>query len=673
MEVEEKKEKKRPKKKGKKAQPEVEEKEMEREEEKGAEGVAIDYSAMNVTQLREQSKAESLPATGTKAVLVDRLTQHAAVREKDRAAAAAALLARSSSSPSTFSSSSSRSPTSADPVEVEFEKQLKDESALRWSIRDPLKSSLSTSQLKAILASFDYPTNGGPDRLLDTLTDLMMYGVAPPCPECGKVGVYYKDGAFRCGGFANEWARCGWTADQVEREEFVVPEGYEDVPPFDSYEWKAREKPVEAHQHQAKKAAAKTGEMAQKAEARAAQQAEAKAKKDREEAERNVLMGLKLALHGKAFTLSAAELKVLITQRGGEALKSAKGANALISTAEAVQEGKGKPLKDAESDGIVVLSEQWLHDSLSKGEVQPIKAYVLAQQSGVDALTKLIDERQAQKKAALLSSSSKSSSSSASGKSTGFGKSGGKSGKIKLKKGARAAVDADSKLDETGHIVEESEREVYSVTMSAADVKSGANTYYILQLIELDAGNAWYVFRKWGRLGTEQGNSKLEAFGSKAKAKEVFSDVYRDKTGNEWAERHSFRKRPGKFTVLEQDYSMEDELQGLGEDAAKGNSKLPESVQAVVKMFFDVKAMQRTLLEMEIDMEKSAQRSAVQCSGVECSSREASHPPLRVTQTLRAHSDLLSSRCAAVPHRVTATHRTGTPRCRRNIRTYSRH
>jgi hypothetical protein len=235
---------------------------------------------------------------------------------------------------------------------------------------------------------------------------------------------------------------------------------YEDFAPFDSYEWKARRKPVEAHQSKARKAEKGAEEMAKKLEAREARMAVERARKEqkeKEEEERDVFIGLKVALHGKAFSVPLAQLKGLISERGGEVLKAAKGADMVLSTEAVVQEGKGKLLKDALTASIPIIKEEWVHDSLAKADMQPMQAYSLSQAS-FDVLTRLIDEKKSQKKASLVSRASGAGS----GKSVGLGgKSGAKSGKIKLKKGARAAVDADSGLDETGHILEESDTEIY--------------------------------------------------------------------------------------------------------------------------------------------------------------------------------------------------------------------
>ena len=56
--------------------------------------------------------------------------------------------------------------------------------------------------------------------------------------------------------------------------------------------------------------------------------------------------------------------------------------------------------------------------------------------------------------------------------------------------------------------------------MSLADIASDTNSYYILQIIHEPAKNRHHVFRKWGRVGTSIGGSKIE----RMKKQEVYSD-----------------------------------------------------------------------------------------------------------------------------------------------------
>ena len=82
---------------------------------------------------------------------------------------------------------------------------------------------------------------------------------------------------------------------------------------------------------------------------------------------------------------------------------------------------------------------------------------------------------------------------------------------VKVK--GRAAVDDDSGLSDSAHVLEERD-DVWAVTLNITDISTGVNSFYILQLIEGDARADYTVFRKWGRVGTTIGNHKVSAHGS---------------------------------------------------------------------------------------------------------------------------------------------------------------
>lgn len=78
-------------------------------------------------------------------------------------------------------------------------------------------------------------------------------------------------------------------------------------------------------------------------------------------------------------------------------------------------------------------------------------------------------------------------------------------------------------------------------------------SYYILQIIEEDKGSDCYVFRKWGRVGSDKiGGSKLEDM-SKSDAIREFKRLFYEKTGNPWEawEQKTIQKQPGRFFPLE--------------------------------------------------------------------------------------------------------------------------
>lgn len=153
------------------------------------------------------------------------------------------------------------------------------------------------------------------------------------------------------------------------------------------------------------------------------------------------------------------------------------------------------------------------------------------------------------------------------------------SGKVKLRVKGGAVVDPDSGLEDSGHVmVEPSTRDVFSCVLGLVDISRGSNSFYKLQIIEHDKHRTytrynqykiqrkltlilvyiyiyrWYLFRAWGRVGTTIGGNKLETYHNKDDVLEAFEALYLEKTGNEWSDRKSANKVPGKFYPLEMDY-----------------------------------------------------------------------------------------------------------------------
>jgi hypothetical protein len=125
------------------------------------------------------------------------------------------------------------------------------------------------------------------------------------------------------------------------------------------------------------------------------------------------------------------------------------------------------------------------------------------------------------------------------------------------------------------------------------------------------------VFRKWGRVGTDVGGTKLEEFDSVWAAKVNFEEIYRDKTGNDWARvmaGSAFQKRPGKFFPVARALQNEDagdaskldtdcmgvvrNPQGFPQVKGDSRSKLDTRVQDLMCLIFDVKLMEESMREM---------------------------------------------------------------------------
>ena len=75
-------------------------------------------------------------------------------------------------------------------------------------------------------------------------------------------------------------------------------------------------------------------------------------------------------------------------------------------------------------------------------------------------------------------------------------------------KGA-AAVDPESELDHSHHVLEEG-KTIWNAVLGLVDMVRGTNSYYKLQLLEGDKSKSYYIFRSWGRVGTTIGSTKTE-------------------------------------------------------------------------------------------------------------------------------------------------------------------
>lgn len=201
---------------------------------------------------------------------------------------------------------------------------------------------------------------------------------------------------------------------------------------------------------------------------------------------------------------------------------------------------------------------------------------------------------------------------------------GGKKRKMLIKAGG--AVEESSGLDATTHIHCQAGRPsgAYSATLSMSDVTSGHNSFYVLQLLKDDAGPNFYLFRRWGRIGTSIGGNTKKEYKDETKAVQDFCNVFRDKTGNSWSQGirtgAGFRKVPGKFSLVETDYTdlkattacKKSESNGtsasaaidLTAEGAAEASSVPERVQKLISHWFDIEQLEVALQELEIDTQK---------------------------------------------------------------------
>ncbi|XP_039725736.1 poly [ADP-ribose] polymerase 2 [Pteropus medius] len=153
--------------------------------------------------------------------------------------------------------------------------------------------------------------------------------------------------------------------------------------------------------------------------------------------------------------------------------------------------------------------------------------------------------------------------------------------------------------------------DVYDVMLNQTNLQFNNNKYYLIQLLEDDAQRNFSVWMRWGRVGKMGQHKLLPCSGDLNKAKEFFQKKFLDKTKNNWEDREKFEKVPGKYDMLQMDYTTntQNEEETKKEESLKSSLK-PESqldlcVQDLIKLICNVQAMEEMMIEMKYDTKKA--------------------------------------------------------------------
>ncbi|XP_061603098.1 poly [ADP-ribose] polymerase 1 [Cololabis saira] len=464
-----------------------------------------------------------------------------------------------------------------------LEEQMKSQSQLIWGIKDKLRKYCSTNDMKELLIANGQEVPSGESNVVDSLADGMAFGALEACKEC-KGQLVFKGDAYYCTGDISAWTKCVFKTPTPARKDWVIPQEFHEVPFLKKFKFKRQDRlfPKEAPQTPP---AVKAEPLASASSAPTERLPEG-APSDKP------LTGMKLVAVGK-LSKNKDDLKAIVEELGGKMTGSASKASLCLSTKKEVEK-MSKKMEEARDAGVRVVSEDFLTDIKSSGKA-------LQELVSLHAISPWGAEVKVE--APAPSVASKSGATPA--KSTGRVKEeegSSKTKKMKLTVKGGAAVDPDSGLEDSAHVLEQSGK-MYSATLGLVDIVRGTNSYYKLQLLEDDVQKRYWVFRSWGRVGTTIGGNKLDKSHDKNSALDNFLTVYKEKTGNEWGS-SNFTKYPNKFYPLEIDYGQDEEAVKKLTASAGTKSKLGKPVQELIKMIFDVESMKKAMVEFEIDLQK---------------------------------------------------------------------
>ncbi|XP_027698752.1 poly [ADP-ribose] polymerase 2 isoform X2 [Vombatus ursinus] len=154
--------------------------------------------------------------------------------------------------------------------------------------------------------------------------------------------------------------------------------------------------------------------------------------------------------------------------------------------------------------------------------------------------------------------------------------------------------------------------DVYDVMLNQTNLQFNNNKYYIIQLLEDDGQKNFSVWMRWGRVGKVGQHNLVTCSGDLNKAKEIFQKKFFDKTKNSWEDRGSFEKVPGKYDMLQMDYTTNTQ----GEEESKEGTFAPISppkvecqlelpVQELMELICNIQTMEEMMVEMKYDIKKA--------------------------------------------------------------------
>ncbi|XP_063157535.1 poly [ADP-ribose] polymerase 2 [Candoia aspera] len=152
--------------------------------------------------------------------------------------------------------------------------------------------------------------------------------------------------------------------------------------------------------------------------------------------------------------------------------------------------------------------------------------------------------------------------------------------------------------------------DIYNVMLNQTNLQFNNNKYYLIQLLEEDNARNYSVWMRWGRVGKPGQHSLVHCAGDLAKAQDVFTKKFLDKTKNEWAKRASFQKVAGKYDLLHLDYEVRDtnNSEAVPEktvSSPKPVSRLDPRMQALVELICNIRTMEEMVIEMKYDTRKA--------------------------------------------------------------------
>ncbi|KAJ1283807.1 hypothetical protein BS78_03G155000 [Paspalum vaginatum] len=150
--------------------------------------------------------------------------------------------------------------------------------------------------------------------------------------------------------------------------------------------------------------------------------------------------------------------------------------------------------------------------------------------------------------------------------------------------------------------------EIYDATLNQTNVGDNNNKFYIIQVLESDAGGSFMVYNRWGRVGA-RGQDKLHGpFPTRDQAIYEFEGKFQDKTNNLWSNRKNFKCYAKRYTWLEMDYGEADKEDKTGKKDSIADqmkeTKLETRIAQFISLICNISMMKQQMVEIGYNAEK---------------------------------------------------------------------
>ncbi|CAF0799258.1 unnamed protein product [Adineta ricciae] len=363
-----------------------------------------------------------------------------------------------------------------DSNEEEEKRRKKEQCELLWNYKDNLRKDVPHNVLKELLEFNGQKVIPGEANLIDAVTDCMAFGALEPCPDCsGHLVFNYTN--YRCTGNLTEWTKCSYTTQTPKRKPFAIPDDVKETYSiFENYTYTKQDRMLT----QVTKRLTVNNEI-----------------KEPAYDPKLPLRGYSIGLVGR-LSKKPSTLEKQIEQLGGTVVHNLdkKTMDVIISTQgntffetafiniigliDEIDNGNRK-IQYAQKYDIHVVPEEFL-DEVHNDPPSVVMDKIKISTWGVLPHVRKQRKRVKKQPSATFKSSGRSKSLS--------------SEKVTMKLKGGAAVDPDSGLEETCHVLKNRETgDLFAAVLGRVDITRGTNSYYKIQLLEHDTGNPWFLFR----------------------------------------------------------------------------------------------------------------------------------------------------------------------------------